>query len=101
MIDLSRFFGRKAPAPRPGAANATTLEPETHFSEWVPLQSSNLAAARHSLVDHLLEVRFTSGTTYRYYQVPETVFEDLLVASSAGKFFAQQIRKRYQATQVR
>lgn len=43
----------------------------------------------------LLEVEFTDGTVYEYYNVPAFVFERLLQAPSIGKFFHAEIRSSY------
>ena len=37
---------------------------------------------------------FTNGTTYDY-KMPRDVFEGLLAAESAGKYFGQHVRKQY------
>ncbi len=44
-----------------------------------------------------LAVEFVGGARWLYFGVPERVFEDWLMASSRGAFFARFIRDRYEA----
>ena len=44
----------------------------------------------------ILTVHFKHGARYNYYDVPETVFEEMKTASSKGQFFALNIRDCYQ-----
>jgi hypothetical protein len=43
----------------------------------------------------ILEVEFVSGSVYRYFDVPQEVFESLVNAPSVGKFFNENIRSIY------
>ncbi len=54
--------------------------------------SSSLRSCRYNHGQLILEVTFHGGGTYQYYNVPPTVFEQLLKARSAGKFFNAYIR---------
>jgi hypothetical protein len=42
--------------------------------------------------DATLTVRLHRGPVYRYFTVPRTVFEELLVAASKGAYFTRHIR---------
>ena len=42
-----------------------------------------------------LDVKFKSGSTYRYKEVPQIVYELFLSAESLGKFFAAEIKPIY------
>lgn len=61
----------------------------------VPVTSSNLRAVAHDPVHSHLYVWFHSGGLYRYNNVPDTVYRDLLAASSKGRFHASYIRDQY------
>ncbi len=65
----------------------------------MPLRSSNLAAAGHE--DETLEIEFTDGGLYRYFGVPDPVFQGLLAAPSAGRYFHNQIKGRYRFQRLR
>lgn len=45
-----------------------------------------------------LFVTFHSGQMYSYANVPESVYKDLDNAASVGKFFATNIKHKYEAT---
>lgn len=62
-------------------------------SKFTPITSSNLAGAFHDGEDLYLE--FNKGKVYRYLDVPATVFEELLAAESAGRYFHTAIRERF------
>ena len=64
--------------------------------EWRQVKSSNLQAIRHDALSGVLEVAFKAGTVYRFASVPATVFAAFLGAPSKGKFFAEQVKPRFQ-----
>jgi hypothetical protein len=61
----------------------------------VPVESTTLASAGHDANSATLELQFRSGAVYRYFAVPQRVFEDLLQAKSKGLYFNQNIRDKY------
>ena len=56
--------------------------------------SSLLSSIGYS-VDATLELEFRSGATYRYFAVPQAVFEGLIVAESKGAYFNRYVRSRF------
>lgn len=62
--------------------------------------SSNLASVGYDAPTQTLEVEFLSGSVYQYYNVPQPIYEALLDASSAGRFFAYQVRNRFPYSRV-
>ncbi|MCF3109391.1 KTSC domain-containing protein [Niabella sp. CC-SYL272] len=42
-----------------------------------------------------LKIRFVSGAVYDYYEVPETIYQELKTASSKGTYFNQYIKDVY------
>lgn len=64
-----------------------------HF-EWVPVQSSNIAAVAYSNKG-TLGVRFISGKSHLYDGVPADVHKAMMAAPSIGKFFAAEIKGKY------
>ena len=65
-----------------------------------PLSSSNLASAGYDDESQTLEIEFHSGGTYQYFDVPRTIYDGLLSADSAGRFFHQQIRGIFRYARV-
>ena len=63
--------------------------------EMVPVESSNISRVGYDSSASELYVEFKSGGRYVYEKVPETVFQAMLGAPSAGRFLHQQIKSRY------
>lgn len=59
------------------------------------MQSSNLAAIDYEPKTKTLTVEFHSGINYDYDNVPMSVVQDLVSASSQGKYFNQKIDGKY------
>ncbi|GJM03513.1 MAG: hypothetical protein DHS20C08_20140 [Rhodomicrobium sp.] len=59
------------------------------------LNSSAINYVNYDPVSKVLSISFRSGRTYDFYGVPECVYEGLLAAPSAGKFFHDNIRDQY------
>jgi len=56
------------------------------------LKSSNLDAAEYEPETRQLAIRFKSGAVYTYSDVDEATYNELLTASSAGRYFSDKIR---------
>lgn len=61
--------------------------------KFTPIVSSNLSGAFHDGKDLYLE--YVKGPVYKYEDVPVQVYDELLVAESAGKFFHLNIREHF------
>lgn len=57
------------------------------------VHSSNLARAGYDAPMAQLYVRFHNGALYRYDAVPLGVFEGLVTAQSAGKYFEAEVKR--------
>lgn len=60
------------------------------YDEWLPVESSNLAAVRYRGTN--LDIQFKNTTVYRYSKVPPEVLIELLNAESIGSAFHRLIR---------
>jgi hypothetical protein len=60
-----------------------------------PLQSSVLAAAEYFPELPALDIVFNTGDVYRYFEVPLSLYQDLLEADSKGAFFNAHIRNQF------
>lgn len=60
---------------------------------WNEVESSNISALAFEEPSYLF-VRFNSGDTYRYKNVPREVFTEMLEAESVGKAFHRLIRSQ-------
>jgi KTSC domain len=59
------------------------------------VDSSAVSSVGYDERSSVLEVEFSSGDVYDYYEVPPTVYKDLLRAPSIGSFVSQRVRDRY------
>ena len=47
-----------------------------------------------------LEVEFTNGSVYQYFDVPESEYHNLISAESVGSYLSHQIKDNYRYTQT-
>lgn len=59
-----------------------------------------IASAGYDDDRNLLQLTFCSGRVYNDYHVPQSVYEELLTAESAGKYLNEAIRKNYESELV-
>ena len=64
--------------------------------EKVPVQSKGIDWVAYDEETQTLVVSFGPHRTYRYFEVPPSVYEWLLRAQSKGKFINRLVRDRYQ-----
>ncbi len=66
----------------------------------IPVNSSNVAEIGYDSTTMTLEVAFRNGTVYQYFDVPETVYQELMRAGSVGQFLNQNIKNNYRYAKV-
>ncbi|WP_134090502.1 KTSC domain-containing protein [Olivibacter sp. XZL3] len=59
------------------------------------MPSTVIASVHYSADTEVLQIIFTTGRIYFYYDVPPTVYEKLIHARSKGSFFNKEIRGRF------
>src|SRR2546426_10063168 len=76
------------------AATAAATESTTVVShiKREPISSSALATAGYSKRRHILEIEFVNGATYRYLNVPPSVYRDLMSAGSKARYYDSNIK---------
>jgi hypothetical protein len=57
--------------------------------------SSQIQKVKYNSETKVLTVTFKGNSTYEYYEVPITVFEELLTSESAGKYLNAKIKQIY------
>jgi len=67
----------------------------------IAVDSSSVTQIGYDPATWELEVAFRSGRTYRYQQVPVAAYRLLLQAPSIGRFVNEQIKPRFEASEVR
>jgi len=65
-----------------------------------PVSSSNISSIGYDQRSATLEVEFTSGDVYRYFDVPEHLHQQFLHATSLGQFLNDNIRYRYRYQKI-
>jgi KTSC domain len=66
--------------------------------ERVPVDSEALRSVGYK--DGTLEIEFTNGSVYQYFDVPEHVHDELMRAGSHGELFSRQIRGHFRYARV-
>ena len=61
----------------------------------IPVESSTVADLGYEEATLTLEVGFLNGTIYQYFDVPETVYQEFMQASSKGTFLNANIKNSY------
>jgi hypothetical protein len=65
-----------------------------------PVRSRDLALIGYDQATATLEVVFRAGGVYRYHQVPENVYHELMSAPSHGTHFQKHIKAQYSFVKV-
>lgn len=58
-----------------------------------PVSSSSIRSIGYEPTTQILEVEFTSGHVYQYFNVPNAIYAGLMVASSHGKYLDANVKK--------
>lgn len=64
------------------------------------VDSSNLRSVGYDADNQVLEIEFTSGSVYQYYDVPAKVYTALMSASSKGQYHIQWIKHSYRYQKI-
>jgi hypothetical protein len=68
----------------------TVISPEI---KRIPVRSSNIASIGYDARSEVLEVAFHSGSIYRYFDIPEYLYDGIMSAPSHGKYLDIHIKK--------
>lgn len=66
----------------------------------LPVVSSNVAEVGYDPATMTLEVAFHSGSVYQYFDVPESLYHEMLQAESVGRFLHEQIKNSYRYAKI-
>ncbi len=58
-------------------------------------RSTVIKSADYDPEARTLDIIFRTGRRYAYFDVPDTVFDALITASSAGEYFNTYVRDQY------
>jgi hypothetical protein len=65
------------------------------------MPSTVIRRMQYDSATHVLEVEFTTGAVYEYFDVPQTVYQDFRAAPSRGRFFSYHFRDKFPYRQKR
>lgn len=65
------------------------------------VSSSNLRSVGYDIDESILEIEFHSGSIYQYFNVPLLKYENLIGASSKGRYFSAYIKNRYRYKRIK
>jgi ATP-dependent DNA helicase RecG len=65
----------------------------------IPVASSNVASVGYDAEKKILEIEFHHGAVYQYFDVPEKVYEELMIAPAMGSFFMNEIKNKFEFQQ--
>jgi hypothetical protein len=66
----------------------------------IPVESDTLNSVGYAPCASVLEIEFAGGELYQYLNVPTSIHEALLAASSKDSFFNEHIRKSYAVRRI-
>jgi KTSC domain len=64
------------------------------------ISSSNIAEVGYDENSRVLEVQFTSGIVYQYFDVPPQIHAEMMQASSAGQYLNANIKGNFRYARV-
>ena len=67
----------------------------------LPVESRALKSVGYDADGRLLELEFSSGSLYQYFDVPEFTYRALMHAKSKGRFFQKSIDRRFRCEEVK
>ena len=76
------------------------MTPASSTTSPVPIDSTVLASAQYDVTESILRLEFRSGAIYLYFNVPASIYQDLLAANSKGSFFSRHIRPVFPAVKA-
>jgi hypothetical protein len=65
-----------------------------------PVDSSSVRSVGYDPIERVLEVEYRPHRVYRYFDVPDDVYEGLVHASSIGRYVNYKIKERFRYEEV-
>lgn len=65
-----------------------------------PVTSSNIAEVGYDPNNRILELQFKTGAVYQYFDVPQSVYEELMRASSVGGYVNSNLKGHYRYARI-
>ena len=58
----------------------------------ISVESSNIESIGYDSNSKILEIEFNDHSVYRYYEVPEDVYDELMASESKGSYLFRKIK---------
>ncbi len=97
---FSRLESLRPYAPIGGICIVVLLVALLRTNGRTPVSSSAMNSVGYSSGSQTLEIEFSGGEVYHYFEVPHEVYLGLMRADSHGRYFHQHIKGRYQYERV-
>lgn len=68
--------------------------------EWRSVSSSTISRVGYDASSMTMTIEFMNGGIYEYYDIPQSLVQDLLAAPSPGQFLAQNVKGQYRYARV-
>lgn len=68
--------------------------------ERIPVSSTSLLSIGYDANSRILEVEFTRGAVYQYYDVPSDEYDSFIASNSKGQYFNSRIKNGYSCSQM-
>lgn len=62
--------------------------------------SSNISSIGYDNGDSVLEVEFNNGAIYQYFDVPQHIHEEIMIAESIGGYLARNVKGHFRFSRV-
>lgn len=69
--------------------------------ELIAVESSHISAIGYDPDNGVLQIEFTDGKLYEYYDVPQYVYDDFYYSESKGRYAQQNIYKFYRQSRIK
>jgi hypothetical protein len=64
----------------------------------ISIDSSNLASVGYDPGSMILEVEFKKGTCYQYFDVPQSIYDEMMASPSKGTYLNTVIKKQFRCS---
>ncbi len=65
-----------------------------------PVNAATIRSIGYDEATQTLEIEFTNGGVYQYYELPKEVYEQMMKSASLGRFFLFEVKGGYQYAKV-
>jgi hypothetical protein len=66
----------------------------------IPVDSSSISEICYDEPTQTLQIQFRHGGSYQYFDVPVTIYQELMAAPSKGAYLVEQIKGRHRYARV-